>query len=219
MLTAASAYNKLVTHERGGVQRVVRELPDRAETLCGKGDRDNIFLADPLSASMGNLKQDDLVIGKTGFMFICAMCMAASGGPVASSPQDCDATTLCASGAPVAVPPPEAAPGSYAVVAPVGRQTVPVITQAPRLTTLDGKTIAVVGGSFMANVTHPEIRRLIQQHYPTARVILLNEIGSAGPFPPPGVRRNSVEEFQRNLRTMGVEARFFLLEHTFADIS
>lgn len=81
-----------------------------------------------------------------------------------------------------------------------------MIQQGPRLDTLNGKTIAVVGGSFMASVTHPEIRRLIQQHYPTARVILLNEIGSAGAFPPPGVTRRSLEDFQRNLREMRVDA-------------
>lgn len=146
------------------------------------------------------------MISKAGFIFICVMCMATSGGAVASPPEDCDATSLCATGAPGTVLSPEIARGTYAVVTPVGKQTVPVITQAPRLTTLDGKTIAVVGGSFMASVTHPEIRRLIQHHYPTARVILLNEIGSAGAFPPPGVNRQSKDEFQRNLREMKVDA-------------
>lgn len=125
---------------------------------------------------------------------------------MASPPQECDGSTLCAPDAHAPATPAQTAGGTYAVVAPVGKQTVPMITQAPRLNTLDGKTIAVVGGSFMANVTHPEIRRLIQHHYPTARVILLNEIGSAGPFPPPGVTRRSKDEFQRNLRAMGVDA-------------
>lgn len=40
---------------------------------------------------------------------------------------------------------------NYAVVSPVGRGTVEMIQQAPRLTTLEGKTIAVVGGSFMSS--------------------------------------------------------------------
>lgn len=96
--------------------------------------------------------------------------------------------------------------GKYAVVSPVGKQTVKMIKQAPRLDTLDGKTIAVVGGSFMANVTHPEIQRLILANHPTAKVILLSEIGSAGPYPGPGVRRASKEEFQKNLKEMGVQA-------------
>ncbi|HAH48330.1 MAG TPA: hypothetical protein DCM07_26495, partial [Planctomycetaceae bacterium] len=58
----------------------------------------------------------------------------------------------------------------------------------------------------MANVTHPEIKRLILSEYPTAKVILLGEIGSGGPFPGPGVRRQANEEFQKNLKEMGVQA-------------
>lgn len=96
--------------------------------------------------------------------------------------------------------------GKYAVVSPVGRQTIKMISQAPRLDSLDGKTVAVVGGSFMASITHPEIRRLILANHPTARVLLLNEIGSAGPYPGPGVRRDSKDEFQRKLKEMGVHA-------------
>jgi len=96
--------------------------------------------------------------------------------------------------------------GKYAVVSPVGKQTVQAIEQAPRLDSLNGKTIAVVGGSFMANITHPEIKRLILAEYPTAKVILLNEIGAAGPYPGPGMTRKSVEEFQRKLKEMGVDA-------------
>jgi hypothetical protein len=96
--------------------------------------------------------------------------------------------------------------GKYAVVSPVGKATVKMITQAPRLDSLDGKTIAVVGGSFMAHITHVEIKRLILANHPTAKVILLNEIGSAGPYPGPGVRREAKEEFDKKLKEMGVQA-------------
>ncbi len=58
----------------------------------------------------------------------------------------------------------------------------------------------------MAHVTHPEIKRLILRNYPTAKVILLEEIGSGGPFPGPGVVRRAKDEFQRNLKEMGVQA-------------
>jgi hypothetical protein len=95
---------------------------------------------------------------------------------------------------------------TYAVVAPVGKQTISMITQAPRLSTLEGKTIALVGGSFMASVTHPEIKRLILRNYPTAKVLLLEEIGSGGPFPGPGVVRQAKDDFQRKLKEMGVDA-------------
>lgn len=87
----------------------------------------------------------------------------------------------------------------YAVVSPVGRGTVDPIEQAPRLNTLNGKTIAVVGVSFMSRVTHPEIKRLIQKKYPDARVILLDEIGTAGPYPAPGITRKAKDDFQQRL--------------------
>ena len=96
--------------------------------------------------------------------------------------------------------------GNYAVVSPVGRSSVKMIQQAPRLETLEGKTIAVVGESFMTHVTHPEIKRLILKNYPTAKVILLDEIGEAGPFPAPGVTRKRKEEFEAKLKSMHVDA-------------
>ena len=43
----------------------------------------------------------------------------------------------------------------YTVVSPVGRSAIKPIEQEPRLKTLSGKTIAVVGHNFMARVTHP----------------------------------------------------------------
>ena len=94
----------------------------------------------------------------------------------------------------------------FAVVSPVGRQTVEMIEMAPRLASLDGKTIAIVGGSFMARTTHPELKRLFEKHYPTTRIILLDEIGSAGVYPAPGVTRRSKDEFQERLRAMRVDA-------------
>ena len=47
------------------------------------------------------------------------------------------------------------------VLCPVGEERVQPVRQAARLDTLQGKTIALVGGSFMARVTHPELKRLI----------------------------------------------------------
>ena len=94
----------------------------------------------------------------------------------------------------------------FAVVSPVGRAKVELIEQAPRLDTLAGKTIAVVGKNFMVRVTHPEIKRLILEKYPTAKVILQDEIGSAGLYPAPGVIRADKEAFQRKLKEMKVDA-------------
>lgn len=94
----------------------------------------------------------------------------------------------------------------YSVVSPVGRASVKIIDQAPRLKTLSGKTIAVVGTNFMARVTHPEIKRLILEHYPDAKVVTQDEIGSAGLYPPPGAFRRAKDDFQRKLKAMKIDA-------------
>ena len=95
---------------------------------------------------------------------------------------------------------------TYTVLSPVPESAVEPIKPAPRLKSLDGKTIALVGGSFMANVTHPELKRLILAEYPTAKVYVLSEIGSSGPYPRPGVVRHEKDEFQRRLKEFKVDA-------------
>lgn len=94
----------------------------------------------------------------------------------------------------------------FAVVSPVGSPTVDFIKQAPRLTTLEGKTIAIVGQSFMASVTHAQIARLILERYPTAKIVTNEQVGMAGVYPAPGVVRRSKEEFVQRLRQYGVDA-------------
>jgi len=46
----------------------------------------------------------------------------------------------------------------YGIVSPVGYHDVEMIKQAARLDTLDGKVIALVGGSFMASTTMPVLK-------------------------------------------------------------
>lgn len=46
--------------------------------------------------------------------------------------------------------------GKYAGVSPAGKATMEMLAQAPCFESLDGKTIAIVGGSFMARITHPQ---------------------------------------------------------------
>ena len=96
--------------------------------------------------------------------------------------------------------------GTLRVLLPVGKSILKQRKPSPRLSTLDGKRIAIVGGSFMANVTHPELKKLILQKYPTAKVWLLSEIGSAGPWPAPGVRRPQKEAFAARLRELKIDA-------------
>ncbi len=152
-----------------------------------------------------------LILLGTGFCLICLLALligapgTAAEAELAESEiliEECDETCLVAEDEL-----PTGPEKRYAVVAPVGKQTIQMITQAPRLDTLEGKTIALVGGSFMAGVTHPEIKRLILEHYPTAKVFVLDDqIGAAGPFPGPGVTRKSVEDFQKKLKEMRIDA-------------
>ena len=103
-------------------------------------------------------------------------------------------------------PLPAGGEATYTVLSPVPESAVEPIKPAARLKSLDGKTIALVGGSFMANVTHPELKRLILAEYPKAKIYLLSEIGSAGPYPRPGVVRREKDEFQRKLKEFKVDA-------------
>ncbi len=95
---------------------------------------------------------------------------------------------------------------NYAVVSPVGRSMVTHIEQAPRLTTLDNKTIAVVGVSFMAQVTHPEIKRLIEANYKNVTVLLTDEMGYAGPYAGMGIDRAQAAAFKQKLIEHHVDA-------------
>lgn len=94
----------------------------------------------------------------------------------------------------------------YSVYSPVSPGDVKMIQQAPRLDSWGGKTIAIVGGSFMAKVTHPELKRLILEEFPTAKVYVLSEVGSAGPFPGAGMRSERRTAFKAKLKELGVDA-------------
>jgi len=77
----------------------------------------------------------------------------------------------------------------YGIVSPVGYHDVEMIEQAARPDTLDGKVIALVGGSFMASTTMPVLRDCILAEYPTATVYLPEQVGNAGPFSVGGKRQ------------------------------
>ncbi len=93
----------------------------------------------------------------------------------------------------------------YAMVSPVGYHNVEMIPQAPRLDTLEGKTIALVGGSFMASTTHPELKKCILEAFPTAKVYMLQEVGSGGPYSVFG-QSEQTKAFQKKLQDLGVNA-------------
>ena len=93
----------------------------------------------------------------------------------------------------------------YAIVSPVGYHAVEMIEQTPRLDTLQGKKIALVGGSFMASVTHEELKKCILEKYPSAEIYLFQAVGSGGPYSVFG-QSAQTRAFQNRLRELGIDA-------------
>ncbi|MBO6218046.1 MAG: hypothetical protein J6N81_00525 [Treponema sp.] len=94
---------------------------------------------------------------------------------------------------------------NYAIVSPVGYHDVPMIKQAKRLDSLKGKTIALVGGSFMAVTTHNEIKRCIEKEFPTCKIYMFDDIGQAGPYSVFGTTEKT-KAFQDKLKELKVDA-------------
>jgi len=73
------------------------------------------------------------------------------------------------------------------VVSPLGEVTVEEGTMAPRLDTLEGKTICMTwNGSFKSNVTLTVIAELLSKKYPTIKVIPYTEMPRSFKVPAPG---------------------------------
>ena len=93
----------------------------------------------------------------------------------------------------------------YAIVSPVGYCGVEQIELAPRLDTLAGKTIALVGGSFNASVTHDELIKCIRETYDDVTIYSFSEVGAGGPYSVFG-QSTKTKTFQEKLKALGVDA-------------
>ncbi len=94
---------------------------------------------------------------------------------------------------------------SFAVVSPVpSGSTIEPITQPKRLDTLKGKTIALVGGSFSASVTHAILRDMLEEEF-GCKTYYMDEIGKGGTFNPNNQSAQS-KEFQQKLKDYKVDA-------------
>ena len=66
--------------------------------------------------------------------------------------------------------------GKYEVVSPLGERDTKWIDMAPRLETLEGKTICELWNqSFKPNITFPVIRELLQKKYPGVKIVPYTE--------------------------------------------
>ena len=59
----------------------------------------------------------------------------------------------------------------FEVVSPQGRPAVDMIAMAPRLDTLDGKTIGEIwNGGFRGDESFPIIEKMLRERYPTVKL-------------------------------------------------
>ena len=64
----------------------------------------------------------------------------------------------------------------YEVVSPLGEPVVEMITMAPRLDTLEGKTIGELwNGGFRGDESFPIIEKMLRERYPTVKLIPYTE--------------------------------------------
>ena len=95
----------------------------------------------------------------------------------------------------------EPAKNEYQIVSPVpSGSSVEPITQPPRLSSLQGKKIALVGGSFSASVTHAVIRDLLEQNFNCITYYMTDEIGKSGTYNPNSPSDKSKNFQQKRLR-------------------
>ena len=93
----------------------------------------------------------------------------------------------------------------YSIVSPIPTgSTVAMIEQVPRLDTLQGKTIALVGGSFSASVTHAVLRDMLEAEF-GCKTYYMDEIGKGGTYNPANPSEQA-KSFQARLKEFGVDA-------------
>ncbi|MEW6304662.1 MAG: hypothetical protein AB1705_14395 [Verrucomicrobiota bacterium] len=95
----------------------------------------------------------------------------------------------------------------YNVVSPAGESTVKMTAMAPRLDTLDGKTVCLVWNyAFKADVTLPAIGEALKRRYPNVKIVPHYAMPLA-PLPePPGGPQNESEALQAALKEKGCDA-------------
>jgi hypothetical protein len=100
----------------------------------------------------------------------------------------------------------EASP-MYRVVRPTGDVVHPMITQAPRLDTIEGKTICMTSNQgFKSHVTFPVIEELLRQKYPNLKIIPPEDMPRAVKPPAEGVTDPATDAMTAALKQKGCQA-------------
>lgn len=99
----------------------------------------------------------------------------------------------------------EPSQNKYQIVSPVpSGSSIEPITQPARLDSLQGKTIALVGGSFSASVTHAVLKDMLEKEF-GCKTYYMDEIGKGGTYNPNNVS-DKAKDFQKKLIDYGVDA-------------
>jgi hypothetical protein len=97
--------------------------------------------------------------------------------------------------------------GKYAVVSPLGRRDAQWIDMAPRLDTLEGKTVCELWNqSFKSNITFPVIREMLRQKYPGVKIVPYTEMPPHHMLENPGVTNAASEALIAALKAKQCDA-------------
>ena len=96
----------------------------------------------------------------------------------------------------------------YEVVSPLWEPVVQGITMAPRLDTLEGKTIgAIWNGAFRGDETFPVIEKMLKERYPTVKLIPYTEFSLVMvPSLHPEKKEKTLAILRAELREKGCDA-------------
>ena len=97
--------------------------------------------------------------------------------------------------------------GKYDVVSPLGERDSQRINMAPRLDTLEGKTICELWNrTFKSNITFPVIRELLQKKYPGIKIVPYSEMPHHHMLENPGVTNADSEALIAALKAKQCDA-------------
>jgi hypothetical protein len=98
--------------------------------------------------------------------------------------------------------------GAYEVVSPLGNPVVNRIAMAPRLDTLEGKTIGEIwNGGFRGDESFPIIEKMLRERYPTVKLIPHTEfpLVSIASFHPEK-KKKTLEDLRAKMKEKGCDA-------------
>lgn len=178
------------------VKPLQKEKQERGGVIKGKTTENGKVLASGVKGGgrllYGILQQ---LFKKSDGMASCMLsCFVAVFLFVAGSPQDTVASE------------PSAEP-EYKVVSPIGGSAVKTTTMAPRMDTLDGKTVCMVwNNAFHSDLTLPVIGEALKKQYRGVKIVPYTDMPDAFLPEPPGTPKNESEALKAVFKEKGCNA-------------